>query len=172
MPPSANKKYLLLDSCIAEYCLNKDMQPKITKQLEKWAGNIFDFAISELSYAELINGAYKEKVDRVKELLDSYSRIEVSQRVLRGAGVLGNVYKAQDNRNGNINLADRIIAATSFSYNIPIVTANVKDFPYPFFKVITDEDLIYKKGSKNVLLSTCVLFPSTSVLNYWHSKTK
>ena len=62
MSVSTEKKCFLLDTCIAEYWLDKNMQPAITAQLSLWAGSTFELAISEISYAELIDGAFKDKV--------------------------------------------------------------------------------------------------------------
>lgn len=93
MSPSADKKYLLLDTCITEYWLNKQMNEAITAQISKWAGKTFELAISNISYTEMIDGARKEKTENVKDLLANYTQIELSKRILIGAGILGSVYK-------------------------------------------------------------------------------
>jgi predicted nucleic acid-binding protein len=171
MPPSANQPYFLLDTCIAEYWLNEDIQPAITNQLITWADTVFELAISEISYAELIDGAYKSKIKRVKELLNTYTQFEVSQRVLSGAGILSNVYKAKDKQTNGAGLQDKIIAATSFIYNLPIITADVRDFPHPFFTTVVSENLRYAKKDKTHYITVDILRPNTTMLNYWYLKT-
>lgn len=86
MPPSA--KYLLLDTCIAEYWLDKYLEPVITKQLLAWSGTTFQLAISEVTYAEMVDGAVKQKVSRVKELLGTFTTMPVTQRIFTGCGIL------------------------------------------------------------------------------------
>jgi len=167
---SRNNKYFLLDTCIAEYWLNKDIQPVVAAQLLSWAGSTFDLAISEISYAELIDGAFKDKVQRVKELLFTFVRFEVSQRVLSGAGILSTVYKNHNKQTSGAGLQDKIIAATSFIYNLPIVTADVGDYPHPFFTTMVSENLQYKKKRKDHYITVDILKPNTQMLNYWYSK--
>lgn len=140
--------------------------------MKKWAGSVFDLVISEISYTELIDGAFKEKIKRVKDKLNNYSRAKVTKRVLNGAGFLGNIYKTYDKTYKDVGLADKIIAATSFVYNLPLVTSNVKDFPHPFFKTIVSKNIIYKKRNKDHIISADILKPDMQVLNYWYSKTK
>ena len=169
-PNSANKRYLLLDSCIAEYWLNRYMQPAISGQIKTWAGQTFDLAISEISYAELIDGAHKDKINRVKTLLLNFTSLESTQRILIGAGFLGSIYKTKDEANRNISLGDKIIATTAFIYNLPIITANVKDFPHPFFTSIASENIFYTKRSRKHVITIDILNPNFTSLNYWHSR--
>ncbi len=140
MPPSA--KYLLLDTCIAEYWLDKYLEPVITKQLTSWSGTTFQLAISEVTYAEMVDGAVKQKVARVKELLGQFTTMPVTQRIFTGCGILGTVYKDNEEAKSGASLADKIIAATAFAYNLPVVTANVRDFPHPFFTSILSKNLV------------------------------
>lgn len=172
MRPIPGKKYLLLDSCIAEYSLNEYISKPISNVLSVWLDDAFSLATSEISYAELIDGAYKAKVQRVKQLLNSYTRFEVTQRVLSGAGIISNIYKAKFNQTNGASLQDKIIAATSFIYNVPIVTADIHDFPHPFFTSIASQNILYKKKKKEHYLTIDVLLPNNDLLKYWHSKAK
>lgn len=172
MRPIPGKKYLLLDSCIAEYSLNEDISKSISDTLSIWLGEVFSLATSDISYTELIDGAYKAKVERVKQLLDSYTRFEVTQRVLSGAGTISNIYKAKNNKLNGASIQDKIIAATSFIYNVPIVTADILDFPHPFFTTIASENIRYRKKSKDHFITVDILLPNFTQLKYWYSKTK
>lgn len=172
MPLSVNKKFLLLDSCITEYWLNKDIQPSLEQLLTTWAGTTFDLAISEISFAELVDGAIKTKINRVKDLLTTFTRFEVTERVLSGAGILSNVYMSQNKVTNGAGLQDKIIAATAFIFDIPIITADVRDFPHPFFVTIASENLKYEKKGRSHFITIDVLKPNTQMLKYWYSKTK
>jgi predicted nucleic acid-binding protein len=172
--PIANKKYFLLDTCIAEYWLDPFMQQVIADQLILWAGDTFDLAISEISYAEMIDGAYKARIERVKKSLNTYTQIEVSQRVLTGSAILSNVYKTKLRKTNGAGLQDKIIAATAFIYNLPIITADVLDFPHPFFTSMASETLAYSKKVRTHkhYITIDMLKPNTKELNYWYSQVK
>lgn len=170
MPLSIDKNYFLLDTCIAEYWLDKDMQSAIATQMSSWAGDVFDLAISEISYAELVDGAYKEKVERVKDLLGTYTRFEVTQRVLTGAGILSSIYQSFNPKTSGACIEDKIIAATSFIYNIPVITADIHDYPHPFFVTIESENIKYQKKGKDRYITIDILKPNTKILRDQYSR--
>lgn len=172
MPQTISKPYLLLDTCVAEYLLNPYIEIVLSKQISAWANNKRKLAISGISYTEMIDGAYKSKVKEVNELLDTYTQFEVTQRILQGAGILSNVYKAQNSKVVGSSLADKIIAATAFVYNLPLITADVKDFPYPFFTSIVSENIKYRKKNKDQYIAIAALMPNATMLNHWHKKMK
>lgn len=172
MSASIKFDFLLIDSCIAEYLLDRFIFRAMRNQLLNWGSDKLDLSISEVSYAELINGAYKDKTAKVKDLLETLSNLEVNRRILIGSAILANVYRTKYQLYSSPNLADRIVAATSFVYDLPIVTANIKDFPHPFFTSIQSENIKYQKKNSVNWLTVDVLRPNISLLNYWYSKTK
>lgn len=172
MPVTVPKNYLLLDTCVINYSLDKYMSASVAATLQEWIGKDLDLAVSEISHAELIHGAYKSKIEKVKKFLDLYAHFTVSQRVLEAAGVIGNIYTVHNSENRSLGLADRILAATSFIYAVPVVTANIKDFPHPFFNSIRSKNVPYKKKNKDHIIVVDVLKPNIEVLNYWYSKTQ
>lgn len=171
MSPHADKEHILLDTCIVEYWLNKDIQPALSDFFSK-IPSVFDLAISEISYAELIDGAHTDKVRIVKETLEKYTRFEVTQRILSGAGILSTVYKANSERKNGAGLQDKIIAATSFVYNLPLITADIFDYPHPFFTTIQSENLRYSKKGRDHFITVDILKPNLQILNYWYTRIK
>lgn len=153
-------------------CLDQYLQIVLSKQISIWADSKLELAISGVSYAEMTDGAYKLKVKKVNELLDKYTQFEVSQRILQGAGILSNVYKAQNSGETGSSLADKIIAATAFVYNLPLITANIQDFPHPFFTSVASANLKFRKKNKDNYIVIDVLKPNITILNYWFGKTK
>ncbi|MDO8497077.1 MAG: hypothetical protein Q7S61_00840, partial [bacterium] len=89
------------------------MHDAISQQLDLWYSDIFKPAISEVSYSELIDGAKPEKEARVIKLLDNFYGFQLQKRVVKGAGILGSLYKEYSPDLGNICLADKLIAMTS-----------------------------------------------------------
>lgn len=168
MNNSANThRYLLLDSCILEYILNKNLSTVLTDQLNVWRGNVFDLAMSHISYSELLDGAKQEKEVEVLNLLNKFYSFEVSKRVTIGCGKLGCVYKEILNEESKkISLADKIIATTSIINNLPIVTANVHDFPHPFFTEIDSNNVVYSVKRKKRMIVVAVLKPNYKYIKY------
>ncbi len=167
-----DKQLFLLDSCIVEYLLDIHMESAVKTQLDSWIGMESSLSVSEISYSELIDGAYKEKIHRIKLLLNSTPQFEVSQRVLTGAAILANVYRTYSNKTIGSSLQDKIIAATAFISNLLVITADVGDFPHPFFITVASENLKYRKNNKDQYICLAVLRPNITMLNHWFGKTK
>jgi len=170
MRSTTESKYLLLDSCIVEYWLDKYLNPAVYEFLSKKSELGTVLAVSEISYMELIDGAYKEKIERVRKLLEKYIRFEVSQRVLSGAALLSSIYSLQNAKTNGASMEDKIIAMTSLVHRAQIVTANVADFPYPFFVQVESENILFRKKNKDQYLSIAVLKPNVEIINSWYEK--
>ncbi len=169
MSPSIEKtknKYLLLDSCVIEYWLDTNKEKIIAKQIEEWTNNTATIAISEITALELIDGAHKIKEKQVLEFLNKLSNFSTTDRVILGAGKLGSLYYQTDhNLKNSVSLGDKIIASTSIIYNLPIATANVKDFPYPFFITLSHKNLIYENKNKQNMICLAILRPNYEFIN-------
>ena len=145
----------LLDSCIVEYWLDKDIEPGLRMQLSDWeCGSL---AVSEISYAELIDGAHKGKAKQVEELLQTYRQIPITRKELRAAGILSTIYKNNVQKTNGASFQDKIIAATAGVYDLPIITANVSDFPHPFFISVKSANIVYEKKSRQRLITIDIL---------------
>lgn len=142
------------------------MNDVLTAQIEKWRGKNYDVGISELTYAELIDGAFLNKEAQVIELLDQFYTFPITQRIVKGAGKLGSVYKQEFPSEKGISMGDKIIAATSVIYGCPVMTANAKDFPQPFFHVKNFANITYYKESKGKMIYIALLFPNYEYIKH------
>lgn len=171
MSPSAKKTsqtYVLLDSCIIEYWLDKNIAPAMTRLTKNLFGDKIKIAISEVTFSELINGAYKDKERKVISLLESFTSFPLSKRVILGSGKLGSVYKEfNKDLHKAADIADRMIASTSIVYNIPIMTSNIRHFPHPFFTSIRSDNITYKTSEKSCERIICfeIIKPNYPVIN-------
>lgn len=152
--------YFLLDSCIIEYYLSEKYSTQIQAILQKWQKNIFGLAISQIIFSELIDGTYMKKETTIINTLRDYHNFPVTERHIIGSGKLGSIYQ-QNKITQNISLVDKIIAATSIITNSPIITANINDYPQPYFEVIDSLMLIH--GNK--LIKVGLIKPDYNVLN-------
>jgi hypothetical protein len=88
------------------------------------------------------------------------------------AGILSNIYRAENSHTNGADFADKIIAVTSCMYNLPIVTADVRDFPFPFFKQIDTHNLMFQRKNKENMISIALLKPDIQAENHWYKKTQ
>lgn len=145
--------HIILDSCIIEYYLNEELSSQVDNVLNAWKIG-FDLAISQIIYSELIDGAYPKKEKIIIESLKNFYNIPVTVRQIIGSGKLGSIYHVF-NISQNISLTDKIIAATSIITNSLIVTANINDYPQPFFEPLKSSYV--KKGKQTIKI--CLLKP-------------
>jgi predicted nucleic acid-binding protein len=152
--------------------IDKYLGESITSQINAWAGKTWNFSISDISYAELLDGAFKEKQKKVNDLLNKLTRFTISEKVASSCGVLGNIYRSHNPKTKDVLIGDRVIATTSLLYNLPLITGNVKDFPFPFFTEITSKDIFYKVGKNMRCQSIAVLKPNVEITRHWWSQSK
>ncbi len=156
--------FFLLDSCVVEYFLKEELSPHVQLTLDHWVNKDINLAISAVTYSELIAGAKKEKVEIVKNTLNQYYCFEVSTRILTGAGVMQTLYNSRDPDRRDPGLADKIIAYTSILYNSPIITANVRDFPHPYFITVDSKNINYKRKNKDHYITLDILQPNYEII--------
>ncbi len=112
---SANKKGILIDTNILIYILGGNSE--IMLLLEKAAS----LHISAVVVAEVLAGTPENKLEEVKEFLNEFEVLPVTQDVAELAGI----YRALNKR---FKVKDMLIAATAQVYNLTLFTANKKDF--------------------------------------------
>lgn len=153
MQPSDNplkteipKKYILLDTCSLRYLSsenNEDLAQKVANYLIELNVRGFTLAISEISIYELLEGVTQKREVNLLNVLSIFDYFFVERRDLIAGAELHDLYRDQSKINkagkllegkpGNIEMADKIIAATCIFSMAPILTADGNDFPRPFF---------------------------------------
>lgn len=149
-----DKRNVLLDSNIVQYLGVDGLKDKIIECLTYAVNSGFDLAISDITFYELIHGApVKHEIALIQEL-SGVKRFYVTKKVLIAAAHLGSLYKEDKVCDSQINSGDKFIAATAIITNSVIFTANVRDFPPPFFHEIERRNLEYTSKQRPVLLCT------------------
>lgn len=160
-----SKKYILLDSCIIEYLLNTDLNRNISDYLQTVDDGSDLQAISEITYSELTEGAFKHKEERVFTFLNKFTTFPVNRRVIVGSGKLGTLYRMSNIDVKRIGLADKLIASTAIIQNHAIITSNLRDFPVPYFLISNQKNITIRKRGKNILLPIATLTPNYPYIN-------
>lgn len=156
-------KFILLDSCTVEYLLTPELKDLIQKRIDLWFDPTYLRSVSEITCTELIDGAYKDKEHVILTILQTFTNFYVSREVIVAAGQIGSIYKQKNIKQG-ISLADKIIAATSVLNKCPLITANMNDFPPPFFIHVQTANIKYSHKSKSKILPIGILVPNYDYL--------
>ncbi|MBI4334814.1 MAG: type II toxin-antitoxin system VapC family toxin [Chloroflexi bacterium] len=100
--------------------------------LEKWAGEGL-LAISTLTQLEVYRGMKSGEEKATNFFLDGLISVVVDVPVARRAGALLGQLRS---RGVTVSTGDAIIAATSLQVNAPLVTNNVRHYPFTAVKVV------------------------------------
>lgn len=150
-PIKANKQYVIIDTCIIQYFNDPELSECILNDLREAVKVGYNLAISDFTFFELLNEATIEKENERMSALNSLSRAYVRRDTLIAAAHLGCLYKDDG---ATSDIGDKIIGATALLTNSIIYTANVRDYPLPFYTPLLKRYLIrYKKGYETTIPS-------------------
>jgi len=164
-----NVRHLILDSNIIQYLMNPLLAEGILTCLKEAMGANYPLAISDFTFFELLNGVTPKKEAQMITELNYLVRIHVRKEILVGSAHLGCMYQDDKMDLKQIDTGDLIIAASSIITNSLIFTANIRDFPVPFFNIIAKRPINYsKKTSIPALLMTAFLEPDLEFIGKTH----
>ena len=114
---------ILCDTTLIIDVLNEDKVAILFIQSQKPE----DLLISVVTEWEVLQGARNKKEYKAfQKALKRYNIIELDESISTHAGILLKTYQLSQ----SLAIPDALIAATSVKYQIPLKTANVKDFRY------------------------------------------
>ena len=120
----------LCDTCILiDYLKGKaEVQQKLAKDRENGLG------MSSVTYMELMVGAFnKREVGIIKKAFADFETVEISESISVKAKNLIEKYA----KSHGLQIPDALIAATALELDMPLYTANLKDFQFiPNLKII------------------------------------
>ena len=113
----------LCDSCILiDYLRGKeDVKQKLLNDRKQGLG------MSAVTYMELMVGALnKREVELIKKAFADFEIIEISEAIsIKARNLIEKFSKSH-----NLQIPDALIAATALELDLPLSTANLKDFQY------------------------------------------
>ncbi|MHA1305138.1 MAG: type II toxin-antitoxin system VapC family toxin [Candidatus Heimdallarchaeaceae archaeon] len=161
---------IILDTCILQYINDK----KISTQLISYLGDLtkrgFGLAISDISIQELLTSATIKQERNGLALLSKLRAYRVESTILVGASQLSTLYSQEKISNQNISIPDKIIASTAILSGSLIMTADVNDFPRPFFLEAEEKLFFYKHKNKTNMRVIQILRPNKEVINQRYSE--
>lgn len=162
------RQNIILDTNILQYIGNKKIAPGLLVYLADLVNRGFGLAISEISCYELLSGTTIKQEQEGLNLLEKFVRYTVDIQVILAASQLSTLYfhqrKLEDREvDREISPQDKFIAATAILTNSLIITANINDFPRPFFQEAEEKPLLYKDNNKIRMLVVQLLRPNQTV---------
>jgi predicted nucleic acid-binding protein len=143
------QRYLILDSNIFKYFGNLELSSQIIFLLQDALAKGYGLAISKFTLLELLDTATVDNEIKAFSYIKGLRHFRISETVLTTAGHLGCLYK-DDGIEDQPEKGDKIIAGTAWANNAVIFTANGRDFPTPFFNVLSKSVLKYTKNKAEV----------------------
>ena len=156
---------IILDTNIIQYLGNED----ISKVLEPYILELNSRAtlrISLITIYECLRGLKLQDEAKPSEILSIFNPYDIEKTVLIAASRLQTFYFHDKTiAEGSISIEDKIIAATAILTGSYVLTANVNDFPRPYFKEIERKNIIYTRKGKEILLHIQLLAPDIDYIN-------
>lgn len=123
----------LLDTCVISELIKKQPDPKVVK----WVADIDEASlfISVLSIGELHKGIEKLPESKKKDILHKWINNDLMERFknkiidfdLQTANIWGKIQAKSELLGQTLPAIDALIAATGISYDLIVVTRNIKD---------------------------------------------
>ena len=99
-------------------------------QVEEWSYKADVLACSTITIAEIFTGMRKDEEKKTRELLDSLTKLPLTEEVAEIGGLLKSMTKSHQ-----LHLDDCLIAATALGSNATLFTKNVKHYPFKGLKI-------------------------------------
>lgn len=157
-------RYIILDTNILIYAENKDIVAELLKFLLELTQRGFGLAISDISIYESLRERTVGQEVEIINTLKLFPNYLITNEVLIASSRLSTLYKNEGVPINQIEIPDKIIASTAILTNSLILTANINDFPRPFFSEAEKKYILYKKRNKEQLLVVMLLQPDPVVI--------
>jgi len=156
---------IILDTCILQYFSDRYISVGLKTYLINLIGKGFGLAISDISVLELLQGANASQETEGLNVLKLFNRYNLQERILVAAAQLSTLYSQDKIYNDGISMADRIIASTVILTGSLVLTADINDYPRPFFDEAEEKLITYRKKNKSNMIAVQLLRPDVIYIN-------
>lgn len=155
---------IILDTCILQYISDKKISAQLISYLASLIKKGFSLAISDISIQELLTNATIKQEKEGLALLSNFKNYQLESNILVSASQLSTLYNQGKIPNQNISIPDKIIASTAILSGSLIMTADVNDFPRPFFLEAEEKLFFYKHRNKTNMRVVQMLKPNMATI--------
>lgn len=156
---------VVLDSCILQYLSNAIIASQIIDLFRDLSQRGFVLSISDFSIFESLCNTTTAQEKEIFQTLNIFPKFACDQNIFVTASQLSMLYQKERTISQAIEIGDKIISATSILSNSLIITANINDFPRPFFVEAEVKKIFYTKKRKQNLLVIYILSPDYEVVH-------
>lgn len=160
------RKFAILDTNILDYGFKPEYADSVAKFLLS-VGAEYDLITTQYSRFELFRGLTSNLIPKAKSLFDAFACVEITGDVFKIAAALSTCYRNDGptkSRSTGYGDGDTIIGAAGFVHNASIITANLNDFPRPYFSE-TPATYSISSNKKSYTIRVGVLAPDVTYLN-------
>lgn len=159
------KQSIILDTCIVRYISNKFIGLNLITYLAELLSRGFDLSVSEVTIYELLSGCTVKQEKEGVAALSLFKTFQISTNVLIAASQLSTLYHCEKIiADDGISMQDKIIASTAILTGSLILSADVNDFPRPFFHEGEEKPIYYRRKDKAEMLIIQILRPNHLVI--------
>lgn len=152
-------KKILIDTNVLVYCGDKGYGADAKKLLRLLKDNNNKLATSEINCFELIKNAINEELcEYYFHLINYIDKIGIITEQLMNGCILYHNYHKSFSGNCKMGSMDLIVAGTIIHQKGSLLlTANRKDFPMPFWKLVAQTYIMRKKDEGDELINIYLL---------------
>lgn len=160
------KSYIIFDTNIVQFIGTKPQErsSKLLEIFEEYAGKGYRRAISVITAYESLQLVSRTKKQEIAQKLDTFAQLELSKQVLAMAAWLSDLYRLRGVPDSQIDVCDKLIAATAYLTDSLIFSSDVNDFPRPFFNEELKRNIYYKVNDKEQILSVYIFKPDEETI--------
>lgn len=159
-------KLAILDTNIILYGLKSEYALSVSKLITELSCK-YELVTTQFTRFELFRGMISAHIPDAKLLFNSFSCIDITGDIFKIAAALSTCYKndtATSSRANSYSDGDIIIGASGFTSDAVVVTANINDFPRPYFDELSTKHSITSQ-KKGTTIAIGVLKPNIAYLN-------
>lgn len=157
---SVSSGSVILDTNIIRYIGNKSISIALNSYLQELTERSFIFTLSEITIFESLAFSKLHQEIKIATTLNNFIHKPITKEVLATASWLTKLYSAADIPFQQISTEDDIIAATALLTSSLILTANVNDFPRPFFTEYEEKLIFYNYKNRKRMIAIYMLEPN------------
>jgi len=156
---------IILDTCVLQYTSDKFIAVELQNYLIGLVKRGFELATSNISIFELLSGSTITNEAKGLKILNLFKNYKIDENLLLAASQLSTLYDKEKVPSQDISISDKIIATTAILTGSLIITADINDFPRPFFETAEEKLFFYQHKNKTKMKVIQLLRPNQVVIS-------